>query len=351
MPIDNLKIALLWHGDREARDSVRLEDHRLAATAAALKAVGLEPEAAVYNDDFVNEVKAQLLAVAGVLVWVNPIEQGRDRIKLDTMLGEVASQGVFVSAHPSTIQKMGTKEVLHRTKGMSWGSDVHLYRSVEELRNQLPGRLAEGKPRVLKRHRGHSGNGVWKITPNAADKDRIRVRHAARGSLEEELQLEDFLSNAETLFPGGPIIDQEYQDRLSDGMVRCYLVRDQVAGFGHQEVNALYPPPAGGSPEDAPQPGPRLYHPPSKPEFQAIKHRMEKEWVPEMLSVLGMQVEELPLLWDADFMLGQKSDLGEDTYVLCEINVSSVYPYPESALEPLAIATRDRLLAAVISDQ
>jgi len=28
------------------------------------------------------------------------------------------------------------------------------------------------------------------------------------------------------------MIDQIYQRRLPQGMVRCYLVRDQVAGFG-----------------------------------------------------------------------------------------------------------------------
>lgn len=45
----------------------------------------------------------------------------------------------------------------------------------------------------------------------------------------------------------------------------------------------------------------------------------------------ALKVEQLPILWDADFLLGPKSDTGEDSYVLCEINVSSVAPYPESA--------------------
>jgi hypothetical protein len=39
----------------------------------------------------------------------------------------------------------------------------------------------------------------------------------------------------------------------------------------------------------------------------------------------GLQItaEELPLIWDADFLYGPKNFDGEDTYVLCEINVSS----------------------------
>jgi hypothetical protein len=46
----------------------------------------------------------------------------------------------------------------------------------------------------------------------------------------------------------------------------------------------------------------------------------------------------LPVLWDADFLYGPKTAAGEDSYVLCEINVSSVAPFPESAVAPVAKA-------------
>jgi hypothetical protein len=124
-------------------------------------------------------------------------------------------------------------------------------------------------------------------------------------------------------------------------MIRCYLVQGQVAGFGHQAINALYPTPEGGSPADAPQPGPRLYHPPDLPAFQALKRQLEGEWVPELQTLLGIPTEQLPILWDADFLLGPKQ--GEaDTYVLCEINVSSVAPYPDSATPFIAQAVLAR---------
>jgi hypothetical protein len=45
-------------------------------------------------------------------------------------------------------------------------------------------------------------------------------------------------------------------------------------------------------------------------------------------------------------MLGPKSDLGDDTYVLCEINVSSVSPFPDAALPLVADATLARMQAA-----
>ena len=60
---------------------------------------------------------------------------------------------------------------------------------------------------------------------------------------------------------------------------------------------------------------------------------------------LGIEADQLPVLWDADFLLGPKDAAGQDTYVLCEINVSSVSPYPEWANPLLATTLRDRLLA------
>jgi hypothetical protein len=132
------------------------------------------------------------------------------------------------------------------------------------------------------------------------------------------------------------MIDQPYQSRLGDGMIRCYLVHDRVAGFGHQLVTALLPPPAGTI--ESPAPPPRLYFGPSKTEFQALRAKLESEWVREMQRLLDLEVTSLPALWDADFLYGPKDQSGEDTYVLCEINVSSVSPFPDEAMQPLADA-------------
>jgi hypothetical protein len=357
------RVALLWHGDPETRKSATLAGDRLSGVAKAVQRIGALVEPAVYADEIVDEVRDQLLQMDGVLVWVNPIEKGRDRSVLDAMLWQVADAGIFVSAHPRVIQQMGTKEVLFQTRGMSWGSDTHLYQTPQELREQLPLRLAAGKPRVLKQYRGNGGNGVWKVELGSKATDRwagsgpapaphdgtpVRVRHALRGSVEKEMPLGEFLSRCEPYFAGtGRIIDQAYQERLTDGMVRCYLVGDQVVGFGHQLINALFPPAPGMAPGDAPQPGPRLYYPATTPDFQPIKAKMEEEWLPDMCRVLDRERDSLPVIWDADFLYGPKTAAGEDTYVLCEINVSSVYPFPESALEPLAQETVRRLRASM----
>jgi len=113
-------------------------------------------------------------------------------------------------------------------------------------------------------------------------------------------------------------------------------VRDRVAGFGHQEVVALYPPDATGHVRP---PGPRLYSDANDPRFQDLRQNLERSWVGMLCERLEIGVAALPLLWDADFLLG---DMGADSaqrHVLCEINVSSVSPFPESAIRPLVEAT------------
>src|SRR6185369_8713184 len=113
---------------------------------------------------------------------------GRDRSMLDAMLREVASTGVFVSAHPDVILKLGTKEVLYQTRDIGWGCNTHIYRSLEQLRAELPARLGVGAARVLKQYRGSSGDGIWKVELARGDTTpiRVRARHAKRGSVEEE---------------------------------------------------------------------------------------------------------------------------------------------------------------------
>jgi hypothetical protein len=125
------------------------------------------------------------------LIWIDPISDGRDRSVLDGLLHEVASRGVWISTHPDVILKMGTKDVLVRTKSMGWGTDTHLYRSTSQLASELPERLALNA-RVLKQHRGNGGNGVWKVesaVPEAsvAVDSPVRILHAQRGSSVEEM--------------------------------------------------------------------------------------------------------------------------------------------------------------------
>lgn len=223
------KTAILWAGDATTRRTAKLEETRLARVADALRQSGVMAEAAVYADEWVDEVRDQLLGVDGVLVWVNPIVMDGDRSVLDGLLRDVADAGVLVSAHPDVILKMGTKDVLFSTRQMTWGCDTRFYPTLNALRDELPRCLAEGGPRVLKHYRGNGGTGVLKV--ERVSDARVRVRHAQRGSVEEDVRLDEFLTRCESYFAGGGgMIDHPYQERLPDGMIRSYLVRDKVAG-------------------------------------------------------------------------------------------------------------------------
>ena len=341
------RIAILCPGDFGARKNNRPDRDRFEPLVKTLNAAGMWTEYAVYHDDFCADVRAQIMAVDAVLVWVNPIEGGHDRSRLDAMLRDVSAAGIFVSAHPDVILKLGTKQVLYDTRAMDWGCDVRLYRNLTELEQVLPVLLQEGEVRVLKQYRGNGGNGVWQVSSaSSAQKSvhemQVKARHALRGCIEQITTWNGFVANIERYFDNGAcIIDQPYQERLTEGMVRCYLVHDKVVGFGVQAINALYPA-LPQQPETAPDPTPRIYHPATLESCQYLKHKLEEEWIPQLQQLFRIDVATLPVIWDCDFLFGPKDAENRDTYVLCEINVSSVSPFPDSALEPIAAATLAR---------
>jgi len=332
------RIAILWRGDDAARRSATADNSRFKAVFEALANVGVNADPVVYEDDVLDAVRAQLAAVDGVLVWVNPIHEGRNRAILDALLREVAARGIWVSAHPDVILKMGTKEVLHRTRTMSWGSNTTLYRTAEAMRIELPARLAAG-PRVVKRNRGNGGQGVWKVERLASSRSRpmVRVQDATKDA-SEELALDEFLERCVEYFEDGCVIDQPFQTRLSEGVVRCYMAGDRCAGFGQHKVKALVDAPTART-----EAGPRLYTSKAEPRFQRLRRLMEDEWTPQLTCLLAIPPRDLPMIWDADFMLGPPGSDGTDSYVLGEINVSSVFPIPVEASAEIAGRVADRL--------
>ena len=345
-----LKVAIVYPGDGETRRQATPQNNRFAALFDAFAARDIEAIPAVCNREQLEELKAQLLAVDGALVWVNPIDgDGHSRGPLDAMLRDVASAGIFVSAHPDVILKLGTKDVLVETRDLGWGSDCFRLDTLTQLSAELGVRLRGGTTRVLKQWRGHSGIGVWRVQgPRGEGPLRpdslVRVLHAPRGSVERETTFAEMVALMAPYFEEqGHMIDQEWQPRLPEGMVRCYLVEGCVVGFGLQAVNALCPAPDGSDAAAAPTPSARLYHPPDVPHLQNLKMRLEGEWVPGLRQALGIVGDQLPLLWDCDFLLGKRPIDGEEQYVLCEINVSSVAPFPDSAMTPLVDATASRL--------
>jgi hypothetical protein len=310
-----------------------------------MRDVGLAVEPVLYSDAIANDLASRLGEFDVVLVWVDPISGDGDRTVLDAVLREVASRGAWVSAHPDTILKMGTKEVLYWTRGLGWGADTRLYTSVEEFRDRFPENLLTGEPRVLKQNRGNGGIGVWKVTPLDPDASLVRVQHAApRDDATEDLPLGEFMERcAPMLSGGGKLVDQPFCERIGEGLVRAYLVEREVVGFARQEPTKRSDGPAATDLERVlGLSSSKTMYAADAYEFARLREQLEGEWVPGLCELVQVGDADLPVLWDADFLLGPRVR-DEDSYMLCEINVSSVIPFPDDAPAKLATAVARHL--------
>jgi hypothetical protein len=74
-----------------------------------------------------------------------------------------------------------------------------------------------------------------------------------------------------------------------------------------------------------------------------LKERLESGWIDLLRERVGLLRAQLPLLWDCDFMLGTSTPGEAQRYVLCEVNVSSVSPFPPSSIAPLVEAVKANL--------
>jgi uncharacterized protein DUF6815 len=339
------RVAAVWRGDGGTPPAQTRNHERLAPILGALRDVGLAVEPVLYSDVIADDVADQLGKFDVVLVWVDPISGDGDRTVLDAVLREVASRGVWVSAHPDTIVKMGTKEVLYWTRGLSWGADTRLYTSVEEFRDRFPVSLLTGEPRVLKQNRGNGGIGVWKVVPLDPDVSLVRVQHAApRDDATEDVPLGEFIERcAPMVSGGGKLVDQPFSERITEGLIRAYLVEREVVGFARQEPTRQSDDPT------APDldrvlglPSSKTMYAADADEFARLREQLETEWIPGLCELVQVGDAELPVLWDADFLLGPRRR-GEDSYMLCEINVSSVIPFPNGVPVKLATAVARRL--------
>ena len=192
-----------------------------------------------------------------------------------------------------------------------------------------------GQTIVLKQFRGNGGDGVFKV--RAMERD-ILVLHAKRGAVEETMDANTFFNYFSRYFAGrGPILNQEWNDNIANGMVRCYMSGRLVAGFGYQEINALYA-------QDGPvAPGRRFYFTEQCALFGDLRMLMEERWIDQLLEVSDLKAEKLPVIWDADFFINSMVPDSPGRYTLCEINVSSVSPFPESAIGFIVNSVQSRL--------
>lgn len=315
------RVAVLWRGDPKSPDTPVAYQARLAPVIDALRAAGFGAEGMVWFDDAARDLSAQLATFAGVLVWINPLADGRDRSIVDRVLRELAVRGVWVSAHPDVIALMGTKAVLYRTRALGWGSDTDLYETAAAFEARFWSRLSDGRARVLKPLRGNDGQGVIKVM---SDGERFVVQHAGDDRLEVLERAALSVRVGEAIARAGAVVDQAFHDNLAAGMVRCYLSLDRVIGFAEQQPRRA---------EGAfGMNSAKAMHDADIPAFADLRRLMEAEWVPGLQRILGIETERLPALWDADFLYRAPADAAaRGRFVLCEINVSCVSPFPAAA--------------------
>jgi hypothetical protein len=328
-------IAILIFGEPNSTRNA-LEEEKYNKLGLFFRENGSDIRSVLYNDGIADQLYHDLKKYDAILVWVNPIEQGNNRNKLDALLRKLSEGGCFVSAHPDVILKIGTKDVLYKTRETEFGSDVNLYNSYEDFRARF---FTSQKPpaiRILKQYRGNGGDGVFKIDAANIVQDKIAVTHAKKGEQERILNVAGFFEEFKFFFnDGGLLIDQPWNENLINGMVRCYLSGKKVAGFGYQEVNALYP---------NKDPGKRYYFSEDCGLFRDLRQIMENKWVPQMQKVTGTEDELLPVIWDADFFINKiNTERANEKYTLCEINVSSVSPFPESSIPYIADEVRKKI--------
>jgi len=325
---------LLYGIGGQLRNAQTEESYR--SLALQLVEQGWSLHTITYDETHMEKVRSEARACDAVLVWINPIEPGLDRPRFDSFLRELSASGVLVSAHPDIILKIGTKDVLVETQRMGWSVDARVYRSVAEFNEQFPRLIRRDGVRVLKQYRGNSGQGVWKVSVVSGD---YVVQSATRGALSETMNEAALIGffQSQVFDRGSHLVDQAWVATLPRGMVRAYVCGAKVAGFGYQEINALYPV----QPEDdftRRQPSRRHYYTGECYLFQSLRRRLEQDWLPALQTHFGIQASELPLIWDADFFLGDS-----DHYFLCEINASCVSPFPESAITPMIAELERRL--------
>jgi len=341
-----MRIAIVWRGDP---DALPLEFPRLRPIYKALEQIGVIPVPIAFSEARVDEARTRLLACDGALAWVDPLTDGVDRKRFDALLRDVVTQGIWVSAQPDVVLKMGVKEVIVRTKHLGWGTDAYVYDSIDSLYSAFPARLAADGARVLKQNRGNSNQGVWKVElenpaeavgPNTS----VKVLEARENVEQPGVLLGEFMARWDDyLRAGGRLVDQAFQRRVGDSLVRCYMCGGTVIGFSEQfpRNRTLDDPslPAFGMARD------KTMHDEAAAPFQELRRCMETEWTPGLQAALGIETRDLPVLWDADFLYGSKNPGGDDTFVLCEINVSCVVPYPLTAVATIACAAKERTAA------
>ena len=341
-------VALILYGDSSSSKSA-FTDENFKELAESLSAHGLYVESVLYHHSKAKELEKYLERFTATLSWVNPkerIERGLDALNLDDILSNIAKKGVYVSTHPEIILKIGTKRVLYSTRNMDWGGDIELYADCEDFEKRFIDSLNNSSVRILKQYRGESGRGVFKVRLRDLENKTVSVIHAASSDEEQVLSKDEFHREFRKYFEdGGLLVNQQWIQGITNGMVRCYLTGTKVSGFGYQESVALCPRSDNPKETKIRPTSPRFYFSEDCGLFQDLRQIMEVKWVPQLQEIHSISDDLMPLLWDIDLFINEVNTTHtERKYSLCEINVSCVSPFPPSCVNHIVRELKVRLV-------
>ena len=340
-------IALILYGDSNSTRNI-FSDDNFKGLAESLSESGFHVESVLYHHSRAKQLENDLERFTAALSWVNPkerLERGSDNLNLDDILLSISKKGVYVSTHPEIILKIGTKRVLYSTRNMDWGGDIDLYSDYEDFEKRFINSLDRSSVRILKQYRGESGRGIFKVRFKDFENKTVSVIHAASSNEEQIFTKDEFHDEFRKYFEdGGLLVNQQWAQGITNGMVRCYLTGTKVSGFGYQESVALCP--RSNDPEESKirPTSRRFYFSEDCGLFQDLRKIMEEKWIPQLQQIHSISDESMPLLWDIDLFINDvNSQCPEKKYTLCEINVSCVSPFPPSCAAYMARALKEKL--------
>ncbi|MBS9780702.1 MAG: Cj0069 family protein [Moraxellaceae bacterium] len=241
-------------------------------------------------------------------------------------LRKLSDAGLVGMSHPDAMTNFGAKDALVKLAETDLvPNDTYAYYTVEDFTKTFPKSISYGE-RVLKQNRGSTGEGIWRVQIEesvdykAGDSLPLDTKLKCTEAVDNHVEyntLGDFMKFCEQYIVGdnGMLVDMRFMPRIKEGEIRILLIGDKPIFVVHKK------------PADAEDAfsatlfsGAKYTY--DKPEDWAELMDMFNASLPTISDKLGGF--DIPLIWTADFMLGDKDEAGNDTYVLGEINCSCV---------------------------
>ncbi|PID97660.1 MAG: hypothetical protein CSA83_02310 [Actinomycetales bacterium] len=241
-------------------------------------------------------------------------------------LRKLSDAGLVGMSHPDAMNNFGAKDALVKLADTDLvPNDTYAYYTVEDFRKTFPSSISYGE-RVLKQNRGSTGEGIWRvqieesIAYQPGDSLPLDTKLKCTEAVDNHVEynsLGDFITFCEQYIVGenGMLVDMRFMPRIKEGEIRILLIGDKPIFVVHKK-------PAEGADAFSATLFSGAKYTYDKPEDWAELMQLFNESLPVISDKLGGF--DIPLIWTADFMLGDKDAAGNDTYVLGEINCSCV---------------------------